>query len=93
MRGWVRPRKEERRAAVGHDESLGVWTSTEWGGDAFGRQCFDCRTWGELGVDWIWQKQNACAACSWQLAEWEIFILGGQRVVSDICGGYNKWTT
>jgi hypothetical protein len=28
--GWGAATEEERRAAVGRDESLGVWTSIEW---------------------------------------------------------------
>jgi hypothetical protein len=39
--------EEERRVAVGRDESPDVQTSTEWGGDAISGRCFGYRTWGE----------------------------------------------
>jgi hypothetical protein len=36
VEGWGAATEGERRAAVGHGESPGVRTSTEWGGDAIG---------------------------------------------------------
>ena len=42
--GWGATTEEERRAAVGRNESSGVRTSIEWGEDAIGGLCFDCRT-------------------------------------------------
>ena len=87
--GWGATTEEERRAAVGRGESLGVRTSTEWAETPWGERCFDCRTWGE----WEWTESGKAEhVCGLRLAACGVGNFP-QRGVSDIYGECNKWTT
>jgi hypothetical protein len=87
--GWGATTEEERRAAVGRGELLGVQTSTKWAEMPLGGWCFDCRTWGE----WEWTGfGKAKYVYGLRLAACRVGDFP-QCGVSDIYGENNKWTT
>jgi hypothetical protein len=51
VEGWGAATEGERRAAVGRGESLGVRTSTEWGGDAIAAGDALAARLGGMGVE------------------------------------------
>ena len=61
---------------MGRGESLVVQTSTEWSETPSAGGALTAGL-GKSGSGLDLGEIELCAACRWQLVEWEIFILGG----------------